>query len=123
LRTAQFSASGGVAGVGGKTPDRTKAYHIVLFCSLEGHPMKKIFALSLIAAASLGLAACSEKSAAESTELNAVDANVAAEEAVADINATAEGAVADANAMLDNAAMGDAGVANGTEAEMANNAM
>jgi len=81
--------------------------------------MKKIFALTLVAAASLGLAACSEKPAAESTEINAVDANVAAEEAVADVNATAENVAADINATLDNAA--DA--ANGAEAEAGNNAM
>lgn len=85
--------------------------------------MKKLFALSLVAVASLGLAACSEKPAAESTEVNAVDANVAADEAVADINATADNAVDAAGAALDNATMTDAGVANGAMAEVANNAM
>lgn len=86
--------------------------------------MKNIFALSLVAVASLGLAACSEKPAAESTEINAVDSNVAVEEAVADINATADAAVADANAVLDNAVAADAGVANGAmEAEAGNHSM
>jgi hypothetical protein len=84
--------------------------------------MKKIFALTLVAAASLGLAACSEKPAAESTEVNAVDTNATADAAVADINATAENAVVDAGSAISNAAAGDAGVANGL-AEAGNNAM
>lgn len=85
--------------------------------------MKKIFALSLVAAASLGLAACSEKPAAESTEVNAVDANATAEAAVADINATAENAVVDGASAISNAAVEDAGVANGLGAAAGNNAM
>lgn len=85
--------------------------------------MKKFFALSLVAVASLGLAACSEKPAAESNEVNAVDANATAEAAVADINATAESSVNAAGAALDNAAMTDAGVANGAMAAEGNNAM
>jgi hypothetical protein len=83
--------------------------------------MKKIFALTLVAAASLGLAACSEKPAAESTEVNAVDTNATADAAIADINATADNAVDAAGAALDNAAAVDAGVANGAAA--GNNAM
>ena len=83
--------------------------------------MKKIFALTLVAAASLGLAACSEKPAAESTEVNAMEANATADAAVADINATAENSVDAAGAALDNAAMMDSGVANGAMA--GNNAM
>ncbi|PTQ10937.1 hypothetical protein CLG96_11200 [Sphingomonas oleivorans] len=57
--------------------------------------MKKTVALSLVLAASLGLAACS-KPAAE----NAVDANAAA----ADLNATADETLGDVNAAIDNAA-------------------
>lgn len=85
--------------------------------------MKKLFALSLVAAASLGLAACSEKPAAESTEMNTVETNATAEAAVADINATTENALDTAGAALDNAAMNDSGVANGVAAEAMNNAM
>lgn len=85
--------------------------------------MKKIFALSLVATAALGLAACSPKPSAESNEMNAMEANATADAAVADINATAENAVDAAGAALDNAAMTDAGVANGAMAAEGNNAM
>lgn len=85
--------------------------------------MKKIFALTLVAAASFGLAACSEKPAAESTEVNAVDTNMTADAAVADINATAENAVMDGASAISNAAAEDTGVANGLTAETGNNAM
>ena len=83
--------------------------------------MKKIFALTLVAAASLGLAACSEKPAAESTEVNAVDTNATADAAVTDINATADAGNA-SGAALDNSAAADAG-ANGAAAAGGNNAM
>lgn len=67
--------------------------------------MKKIVALSLVAFASLSLAACKETPATEANEVtNEVDANATVEETVADINATAEGAVENAGEALENAA-------------------
>lgn len=76
--------------------------------------MKKIFALSIVAAASLGLAACSETPANEATEVtNEADVNATVEETIADLNATAENAVDTTGATLENA--GEA-VENGAEA-------
>ena len=71
--------------------------------------MKKIFALSLVAAAALSLTACGKKAdentavanGAESTDLNA-----AASDAIADVNAAAADATANAGEAVDAAANG-----------------
>lgn len=67
--------------------------------------MKKIVMLSVVAAASLGLAACSksEDAAANATNEAVLDVNATAAEAMSDINAAAEN-VADAAANVENAA-------------------
>lgn len=69
--------------------------------------MKKFVALSLVAAASISLAACSksepEAVANEVTDVNAVEA-----EAIEDINAAVDNAVDAANAALDNAVLDNA---------------
>lgn len=57
--------------------------------------MKKIVAMSLIAVASLSLAACGQK--AETTEANATDVNATATETMEDSNAAA---AFDANAAV-----------------------
>jgi hypothetical protein len=72
----------------------------------EGTPMKKIVMLSVVAAASLGLAACSKSedtAAANATNEAVIDANATAAEAVADVNAAAAN-VTDAAAAVENAA-------------------
>jgi len=73
--------------------------------SEEGTPMKKIVLLSVVAAASLGLAACkkSEDTTANATNEAVMDANATAAEAVADVNAAAAN-VADAAANVTDAA-------------------
>ena len=75
----------------------------IFMASEEGTPMKKFVALSMIAAASLGLAACSKsadttENAAAAADLNATEAN-----AIEDINAATTEALNDADAALDNA--------------------
>lgn len=68
----------------------------------EGTPMKKIVVLSIVAAASLGLTACS-KSADTTTNDAAMDVNATAAEAMTDINA-ASANVSDAAASVENSA-------------------
>ncbi|MGE0774061.1 MAG: hypothetical protein AB7L36_03345 [Sphingomonadaceae bacterium] len=67
--------------------------------------MKKIVLFSVVAAASLGLAACSQSddAAVDATNEVMMDANATAAEAVADVDAAAEN-VADAAAAVGNAA-------------------
>jgi uncharacterized protein YcfL len=67
--------------------------------------MKKIVMLSVVAAASLGLAACSKSEDATANAANeaVMDVNATAAEAMTDINAAAEN-VADAAANVENAA-------------------
>ena len=68
--------------------------------------MKKIVALSLVAAASLSLAACSKsepEAAANTTDVNATEAA-----AIEDINAATENVADAANAAMDNAAVAPA---------------
>ncbi len=68
--------------------------------------MKKIVVLSLAAAASFGLAACSKQEPVtnETEMVNEVDANMTADEAVTDVNAALDANAVDANAVDTNAA-------------------
>jgi predicted small secreted protein len=69
-------------------------------------PMKK-FAVSLVLAASLGLAACGGEKATETNEVavdnGATDLNLAADEAIGDVNAAAADALNSADLALENA--------------------
>jgi hypothetical protein len=91
-------------------------FHLI-FDSKEGSPMKKFVALSLVAVASLTLAACSK------AEENAAVAD--ANEAVADLNATADETIADLNAAVaDTTNAADAALENASNAaEATANAM
>jgi hypothetical protein len=72
----------------------------------EGSPMKKFVALSLVAVASLSLAACSkgaENTAAADANEAVADLNATADETMADLNAAVADTTNAADAMLDNA--------------------
>jgi hypothetical protein len=97
------------------------SFHLISIFPRRVSPMKKIVALSLIAAASLSLAACSkgaENEAAADANATATDLNATADAAVADVNAAAGEALNAADAALENA-----GAATEATAENATNAM